>query len=107
MRASTIIFTKLVGMWDSPNWNSDGTWDGQGSGHDYWGTVRLAEWSCDFILRGIVIQESCDFHSCDFILRGIVIQESHFLVRLPLCADVAPVAWPSEQRRWWSHAQRR
>ena len=40
MRASTILFTKLVGMWDSPNWNADGTWDGQGSGHDVWGTVR-------------------------------------------------------------------
>ena len=43
MRASQLLFTKLVGMWDSPNWNSDGTWDGQGSGHDYWGTVSLCE----------------------------------------------------------------
>jgi hypothetical protein len=43
MRASQLLFTKLVGMWDSPNWNSDGTWDGQGSGHDYWGTVCLCE----------------------------------------------------------------
>jgi len=41
MRASQLLFTKLVGMWDSPNWNSDGTWDGQGSGHDFWGTVSL------------------------------------------------------------------
>jgi len=40
MRGSTILFTKLVGMWDSPNWNADGTWDGQGSGHDVWGSVR-------------------------------------------------------------------
>ncbi len=38
MRAS-MLFTKLIGQWDSPNWNSDGTYDGQGSGHDFWGTV--------------------------------------------------------------------
>ena len=29
-----MLFTKLIGQWDSPNWNSDGTYDGQGSGHD-------------------------------------------------------------------------
>ena len=45
MRASTLLFTKLVGMWDSPNWNADGTWDGQGSGHDSWGTVRWPAYS--------------------------------------------------------------
>ena len=28
----------LIGMWDSPTWNSDGTYDGQGSGHTMWGT---------------------------------------------------------------------
>jgi hypothetical protein len=39
MRPSQIMFTKLVGMWDSPNWNADGTWDGQGSGHNFEGNV--------------------------------------------------------------------
>lgn len=38
MRPSS-VFTKLIGMWDSPTWNSDGTYDGQGSGHTMWGTV--------------------------------------------------------------------
>jgi len=37
MRPSS-VFTKLIGMWDSPTWNSDGTYDGQGSGHTMWGT---------------------------------------------------------------------
>ena len=47
MRPSTAIFTKLVGMWDSPDWNSDGTWDGQGSGHNFEGNVSRASFFSD------------------------------------------------------------
>eukprot|EP00961_Rhodomonas_salina_P037264 501010-Rhodomonas_salina.3 len=38
MRPSNVL-TQLLGMWDSPDWNADGTYDGQGSGHTMWGTV--------------------------------------------------------------------
>ena len=72
------LFSKLIGMWDSPNWNADGTYDGQGSGHNFEGNVS-------FLSSGLHVSRLLTEH-CPGVASG--------------------PRWRGERRRW-PHPQRR